>query len=198
MRIVPTGCCLGANEASTQLHRKHPSLKKVSCQSFDLDQAHARGYPKPVGLSQQLTEEKMRTLRMAFIGGFAGALMAGNVATLHAAPLPTNLASMKSIVADSSIQVRWGGWRGGGWGYRGFGGWGYRGWGAGALAGALIGGAIASSAYGYYGGPYYGGYYPGYSYYPAYVDYRWQAIQEPGAASFYRPYGYGWRPWGYW
>ena len=30
----------------------------------------------------------MRTLRMAFVGGFAGALMAGNVATLHAAPLP--------------------------------------------------------------------------------------------------------------
>jgi hypothetical protein len=64
--------------------------------------------------------------------------------------------------------------------------------------------AIASSAYGYYGGPYYGGYYPGpyyggyypaYSYYP--VDYGWQAIQEPGAARFYRPYGYG-RPWGYW
>ena len=38
----------------------------------------------------------MRTLRMAFVGGFAGASMAGNVATLHAAPLPTNVASMKS------------------------------------------------------------------------------------------------------
>ena len=38
----------------------------------------------------------MRTLRMALVGGFAGALMAGNVATLHAAPLPTNEASMKS------------------------------------------------------------------------------------------------------
>jgi hypothetical protein len=142
----------------------------------------------------------MRIFRMAFVGGFAVALMAGNVATLHAAPLPTNVASMKSMVADNSIQVRWGGWRGGGWGYRGFGGgFGYRGggWGAGALAGALIGGAIASSAYGYYGGPYYGGYYPAYSYYPAY-DYGWQAIQEPGAARFYRPYGYGWRPWGYW
>jgi len=50
----------------------------------------------------------MRTLRMAFVGGFAGASMAGNVATLHAAPLPTNVASMKSMVADSSIQVRWG------------------------------------------------------------------------------------------
>jgi hypothetical protein len=165
-----------------------------------------------VGFSQQLTEENMRTLRMAFVSGFAGALMASNVVTLQAAPLPTNVASMKSMVADSSIQVRWGGWRGGGWGHRGFGGWGYRGWGAGALAGALIGGAIASSAYGYYGGgpyyggyypgygdyPAYGGYYPGYSYYPVYGGYRWQAIQEPGAASFYRPYGNGGRPWGYW
>jgi hypothetical protein len=147
----------------------------------------------------------MRTLRMALVGGFAGALMAGNVATLYATPLPTNVASIKSMVAENSIQIRWGGWRGGGWGYRGFGGWGPRGsgWGAGALAGALIGGAIASSAYGYYGGPYYGGpgpyyggYYPAYSYYP--VDYGWQAIQEPGAARFYRPYGYGRRPWGYW
>jgi hypothetical protein len=25
--------------------------------------------------------------------------------------LPTNVASMKSMVADSSIQVRWGGWQ---------------------------------------------------------------------------------------
>jgi hypothetical protein len=147
-----------------------------------------------------MTEEKMQTFRLAFVCAFAGALMACNVASLHAAPLPTNVAAMKSMVADSSIKVRWGGWRGGGWGYRGFG------WGAGALAGAVIGGAIASSAYGYYGAPNYGGYYPaGYSYYPAYVGYSpyydygpWQAIQEPGAARFYRPYGYGWRPRGYW
>jgi hypothetical protein len=151
----------------------------------------------------------MRTLKMAFVGGLAGALMAGDVAPLQAAPLPTNVASMKSMVADSSIQVRWRG--GGGWGHRGFGGWGYRGggWGGAAIAGAVIGGAIASSAYGYGGGPYsaygyygggpyYGGYDPGYSYYPAYGGYRWQAIQEPGAASFYRPYGYGGQPWGYW
>jgi hypothetical protein len=146
----------------------------------------------------------MRIFRMAFVGGFAGALLAGNVGTLHAAPLPTNVATIKSMVADSSIQIRWGGWRGG-WGHRGFGGWG---WGAGALAGAVIGGAIASSAYGYYGGPAYGyggppygDYYPVYSYYPAYVGPyygSWEAIQEPGAARFYRPYGYGWRPWGYW
>jgi hypothetical protein len=139
----------------------------------------------------------MHTFRFSF--AFAGALMACNVASLHAAPFPTNVAAMKSMAADSSIKVRWGGWRGGGWGNRGFG------WGAGALAGAVIGGAIASSAYGYYGAPYYGGYYPGYSSYPAYIGYGpyydfgpWQAIQEPGAARFYRPYGYGWRPWGYW
>jgi hypothetical protein len=57
-------------------------------------------------MTQQETEENMRTLRMAFVGGFAGASMAGNVATLHAAPLPTNVASIKSMVDDSSIQVR--------------------------------------------------------------------------------------------
>ena len=38
----------------------------------------------------------MRILRMALVGGFAGALMASNVPTLYAAPLPTNVASMKS------------------------------------------------------------------------------------------------------
>jgi hypothetical protein len=141
-----------------------------------------------------MTEEYMHSFRLAFVSAFAGAVMANNVAPLNAAPLPTNVAAMKSMVADSSIKVRWGGWRGGGFGHRGFG------WGAGALAGAVIGGAIASSAYGYYGGPYYGGYYPSYSYYPAYGGYGpyydygpWQAIQEPGAARFYRPYGYGWR-----
>jgi hypothetical protein len=100
---------------------------------------------------------------------------------------------MKSMVADGSIQVRWGGWRGGGWGYRGFGGgFGYRrgwGWGAGAVAGAVIGGAIASSAYGYYGGPAYGyggppygGYYP-YGYYPAYVGYSRITITVLGKQS---------------
>ena len=39
----------------------------------------------------------MRTLRIEFVGGFAGASMAGNVATLHAAPLPTNVASIVSL-----------------------------------------------------------------------------------------------------
>jgi hypothetical protein len=141
----------------------------------------------------------MHTFRSAFVCTLAGSLMmACNVALIHAAPLPTNVAAMQSMVSDSPIQVQWGGWRGGGWGHRGFGGWGPRGWGwgAGALAGAVIGGAIASSAYGYYGGPYYGGYSPGYSYYyPAYVgpgSGSWEAIPEPGAYSFYRPYGPYW------
>jgi hypothetical protein len=56
----------------------------------------------------------MRILRTAVACAFAGALMASNVASLHAAPLPTNVAAMKSMVADSSIQVRWG------WGFRGW------------------------------------------------------------------------------
>ena len=56
----------------------------------------------------------MHTFRVAFVCAFAGALMACNVASLHAAPLPTNVAAMKSMVADSSIQVRWG-WRHRGW-----------------------------------------------------------------------------------
>jgi hypothetical protein len=139
-----------------------------------------------------MKEENMQTFRLAFVCAFTGALTACNVAALHAAPLPTNLAAMKSMATDRSIQVRWGGWRGGGWGYRGIGGWGHRGWGwgPGVLAGAVIGGAIASSAYGYYGGPYYGGYYPGYSYYPAYYRryYGPWATQEPGSFAFYRPY----------
>ena len=78
--------------------------------------------------SGTMTEENMHTFRVAFVCAFAGALMACNVASLHAAPLPTNVAAMKSMVADSSIQVRWGGW-----GYRGFGGWGHRGWGWGPV-----------------------------------------------------------------
>ena len=149
----------------------------------------------------------MPTYKIPFVCAFAGALMACNVATLHAAPLPTNVTAMKSMVAESSIQVQWRGWRGGGWGYRGVGGWGYRdlGWGGPALAGAVIGGAIASNAYGYYGGPYYGGpyyggYYPGYSYAPGYVVEEEYYKPAPG---YYVPpsapyYGYSGRPGGYW
>jgi hypothetical protein len=150
----------------------------------------------------------MPTFKTVFVCAFAGALMACNVAALHAAPLPTNVTAMKSMVAESSIQVQWRGWRGGGWGYRGVGGWGYRGlgWGGPALAGAVIGGAIASNAYGYYGGPYYGGsyyggYYPGYSYSPRYVIVE-EEYYVPAPGYYVPPYGpsYGYpgRPWGYW
>ena len=151
----------------------------------------------------------MPTFKMVFVCAFAGALIACNVAPLHAAPLPTNVTAMKSMVGESSIQVQWRGWRGGGWGYRGVGGgWAYRGWGWGgaALAGAVIGGAIASNAYGYYGGPYYGGpyaggYYPGYSSYPSYVVVE-EEYYVPAPGYYVPPYGpsYGYpgRPWGYW
>jgi len=40
----------------------------------------------------------MHTFRVAFVCAFAGALMACSVASLHAAPLPTNVAAMKSMV----------------------------------------------------------------------------------------------------
>src|ERR1700739_3716305 len=99
-----------------------------------------------------MAEENMHTFKLTFAGALAGAVMACSVASLHASPLPTNVAAMKSMATDSSIQVRWGGRGFGGWGYRGFG------WGGGALAGAIVGGAIASNAYDYYGGPYYPGY----------------------------------------
>jgi hypothetical protein len=78
------------------------------------------------------------------------------------APLPTNVAAMKSLAPQSTTEVRWGGvgWRGGGWGGRGWGyrpwaghDWGYRGWGGRGWGwGAAATGAIVGS--GYYGGGY--------------------------------------------
>lgn len=123
----------------------------------------------------------------------AAVAMAGVTTGAEAAPLPTNVAAMKAIVARDTLHVRWGwggGWRGGwhgGWGHVGWGrpgwgyrGWGYRSWGVGPVAaGAVIGGALASGAYydsypDYYGGGYadqgcypYGG---GYGYSPAYYS----------------------------
>jgi hypothetical protein len=64
-------------------------------------------FSEPVGKSQRCQQRTCTSCRK----GCELTLMAGNVATLHAAPLPTNVASMKSRVADSSIQLRWGGWR---------------------------------------------------------------------------------------
>jgi hypothetical protein len=80
-----------------------------------------------------------------------------------AAPLPTNVAAMRSLAPQSTTEARWGGvgWHGGGWGYHHWAGhgWGYRGWGGHgwgwgpAATGALAGG-------GYYGSRYYGGGHP--------------------------------------
>ena len=146
----------------------------------------------------------LSTLRTATLAATAALL--GTSA--QAGPMPTNVAAMKSMVDQSTTEVRCGGgWRGGGFGYRGVGfrgggwgyrggygyrggGWGYRGLGYGLAAGALVGGAIASSAY--YGGGYYGdsyatvpyGYGGGYGY-------------GYGGGSYCPPYGgyaryYGW------
>jgi hypothetical protein len=51
----------------------------------------------------------------AALCAFAGILIVCNVASLHAAPLPTNVTAMKSMAADRSVQVRWGYWHRGGW-----------------------------------------------------------------------------------
>lgn len=103
----------------------------------------------------------MSIWKTAIACSLAGAVMASQMQQAAAAPLPTNLATMKAAAGDDVTQVRW---RGGGWG-----------WGLGGLAaGAIIGGAIASGSYGYYGGgPYYGYGYPGpgYGYAPAYYGY---------------------------
>jgi len=118
-------------------------------------------------------------------------LIAGQMSVATAAPLPINVAAMKSAVVDHPTQVYWrGGW----------------GWGAGAIAGALIGGAIASGAYGYYGPPayYYGnpypyGYYaPYYGYYPPYYGYPHYGYYYGRPYRVYHPY-YGWhRHYRYW
>ena len=49
----------------------------------------------------------MHGFKVALVGAFTGTLMACNVATSHAAPLPTNVAAMKSMAADASVQGRW-------------------------------------------------------------------------------------------
>jgi hypothetical protein len=96
----------------------------------------------------------------------------------QAAPLPTNVAAMKSLAPQSTTEVRWGGveWHGGGWGYHP---WASHGWGA-AAPGAIVGDGYYGGAYPYrgnagyplYDGEYddedcapYGGYYRG--------DYDW-------------------------
>jgi hypothetical protein len=124
----------------------------------------------------------MTILKTAIACTLSGFLVASQLSPAAAGPMPTNIATMKSMVADGPIQVHWrGGW-GGGWGV-----------GAGLLAGALIGGAIATSTYPYYGAYgapyYYGNSYPQYGYYyprTAYYGYG----PYYGYRPYYRSYGY--------
>jgi hypothetical protein len=137
---------------------------------------------------RQTGSKTMSIWKSAIACSLAGAVLAGQIEQAAAAPLPTNVATMKAAVGDDVTQVYWRG--------RGFG------WGIGGLAaGAIIGGAIASSAYGggyYGGGPYYGGYGPGYGYgyapsygyAPAYYGYG----PSYGYGGYYaRPRYYGYR-----
>jgi hypothetical protein len=132
-------------------------------------------------MKRQTGSKSMIRWKTAIACSLAGAVLAGQIEQAAAAPLPTNVATMKAAVGDDVTQVHW---RGRGWG------WG----GGGLLAGAIIGGAIASSSpYGYYGGgPYYGGYGPGYGYgyAPAYYGYG----PSYGYGGYYaRPRYYGYR-----
>ena len=53
---------------------------------------------------------------------FSLPLLPCSVRRAQAGPMPTNVAAMKSMVDQSTTEVRWvGGWRGGGFGYRGVG-----------------------------------------------------------------------------
>jgi hypothetical protein len=141
---------------------------------------------------RQTGSEAMSIWKMTIACSLAGAVMAGQVEQAAAAPLPTNVATMKAAVGDDVTQVYWRG--------RGFG------WGIGGLAaGAIIGSAIASSApygYGYGGGPYYGGGYgypgPGYGYAPVYYGggYGSRYAYGPGygyGGYYARPRYYGYR-----
>ena len=135
----------------------------------------------------------MNIWKTAIACSLTAAVVAGQVGQATAAPLPTNVATMKAAAGDDVKQVYWRGW---GWGFGGL------------AAGAIIGSAIASAPYGYYGGgPYYGGGYgPGYGYAPAYYGYG-PAYAYPryyGYRRVYRPYYGYYRPYarpyyrGYW
>lgn len=102
--------------------------------------------------------------KLAIACSLTAAVMAGQIGPATAAPLPTNVATMKAAAGDDVTPVYWRG-RGFGWGLGGF------------AAGAIIGSAIA-------GGPYYG--YPGYGYgyAPAYYGYGY----GPAYPRYYRPY----------
>jgi hypothetical protein len=133
--------------------------------------------PDDGNAGRQTRSDAMNLFKTSVACTLTGALIAAvQIAPAAAAPMPTNVATMKAMVPDSATKVYWrGGW---GWGL-----------GAGVLAGALIGGAVASSAYGYYGSPYYGGYYQPYPYYarPAYYGYG-PYYGRPYHGGYYRPY----------
>ena len=119
----------------------------------------------------------MRIWKAVIACTLAGTVTVSQLQSAAAAPMPTNVATMKAmapeLAAEAPMQVHW---RGGGWG-----------WGGAAIAGALIGGAIASSAYRpyYYGEPYY---YPA----PYYGYYAPPVYYAPPAYYGYGPY-YGYR-----
>jgi hypothetical protein len=120
----------------------------------------------------------MRVLKTAITLIVSGALVTSQMGLAAAAPLPTNVETIKAMVPERSTQVYWrGGW---GWGV-----------GAGLLAGALIGGAIAGGPYGYYDAPYYYGHpYPYYGYYqPRAVYYGYPSYYGYQSYGYYRPYG---------
>jgi len=57
-------------------------------------------------ISQQLTEETMRTSEWHLLGGFAGTLMGRQRRDAPCGTVADHVASMNQRVADSSIQVR--------------------------------------------------------------------------------------------
>jgi len=108
-----------------------------------------------------------------------GALMAGELQQATAAPMPTNVSTMKAAVPDDVTEMR----RRAAWG------WGV---GTGLFTGAIIGGAITGG--GYYGSPYHG--YPGpyYGYYAPPPDYGYGPYYAYPRYYGYRPYTGYYRP----
>ena len=74
----------------------------------------------------------MSIWKMAIACSVTAAVMAGEIGQVSAAPMPTNVATMKAATGDDVTQVHW---RGGGWGL-GLGGF---------AAGAIIGSAIVAA-----------------------------------------------------
>jgi len=121
--------------------------------------------------------------RKAVAYALSGALVASQIDCAAATPLPTNVATMKSMIANLETPIYWRG----GWGWR----WGP---GAGLFAGAVVGGAIASGAYGYYGVPYY----DGYRYQPYGYDYSYSYSFSPAYYGCTTYCGYHPRYYNYW